>query len=493
MRSLFLAAFLFPFLLLFSQKEVPSTKNVSDLLGLPDKDLNEGTWIHTLESGGESLAARLWLIDKAQKSIDIQYYSFSKDVSGLIACEHIIRAADKGVKVRLLVDDAASTMMTHEIRALDSHENIEIRIYNSGLKIGRIDKRLGKLSKNYRRLLRRMHDKTLNIDRVVSILGGRNIQDRYYDLDETYNFRDRDALLIGEAALQATKSFEAFWGHELTVPYTELAGKKNDRKYLDKGRFDKLHHFAADTAYFSNQMRNRVQMYADTFKARMKQGRVFWNENIHFVSDKPGKNEDRDRKGGTTTDSIKQLISRSQHYVVIDSPYFITTDDMKEFLKTTVDRGVKIKVLTNSMASTDNHEAFSAYQKDREGNLGTGVRIFEFKPDPAVRYKLMIPEVQAQIHYKATYGMHSKTMLLDGHTSVVGSYNLDPRSANYNTECIVIVRSPGFSEMLSKFMEEEFLTDNAWEVSTDFNPDKEAKLRKKIKTESRKVLPKKLL
>lgn len=470
----------------------PDPASISEALSLSEKNMKTKTGIYTLENGGKSLLARLWFFDHAKKTIDLQYYSFAKDVTGLVASDHIVRAADKGVKVRILVDDAATKMYSHEVQMLDAHKNIEVKVYNAGLLLGRLDRRLGKLSKNYNRLLRRMHNKTVTVDEEVGIMGGRNIADEYFDFDHRYNFRDRDVILLGKAVAEVKSSFEKFWNDSLTVAYAELSGK---RKNLNADEYyEALHKDAADTTKFSSGMRDRIEAFAEELKAAEKSGELVWVENAIFISDKPGKNEDRaKREGGICCDSIKALIRQAKKSIIIQSPYFITTGESKQLLRETVQRGIKIRLLTNSLASTDNFEAFSGYQRDREMLLKTGLQMYEFKPDSKVRYKLMIPEVQEGLDYKSVYGFHSKTIIIDGYITVIGSYNFDPRSANYNTECISIIRSAEVAKNLAKYIEEEFLPENAWQISTDYNPDHKAKIRKRMKAFSRRIIPKKVL
>ena len=162
-------------------------------------------------------------------------------------------------------------------------------------------------------------------------------------------------------------------------------------------------------------------------------------------------------------------------------------------MKYEVSHNIKIRILTNSLASTDNVEAFSSYQSDRQKLLKTGIRIFEFRPDAAERTKIMTGELQLKLKHKPIFGLHAKSMVIDGITTVIGSFNLDPRSANLNTECIVVVNSKKISEGVLKGMEEEFKPENSWETTMTFNPDSEVGKYKRLKTWTRKVIPKKIL
>lgn len=468
--------------------------NIFKDLSLTGENVKTKTGIYTLEKGGQSLTARLWLFDHAQKSIDIQYYSFAKDVTGLIASDHVVRAAERGVKVRVLVDDAASRMYSYEIQMLDSHDNIEVRVYNAGLRLGRLDRRIKKLAENSNRLLRRMHNKTLTIDGQASIIGGRNIADEYFDYDHRYNFRDRDVLILGKAVSDVKGSFEKFWNDTLTVLYSELSGKEGKKWYSDPNRFEKLHKAASESKDFSPETVKKIEIFPEEIKQAQQSGDLSWLSQVSFISDKPGKNEDRkDREGGICQDSIMNLIRQAKTSITIQSPYFITTKESKQMISEAIQRGVKIRLLTNSLASTDNFEAFSGYQKDREDILKAGVLVYEFRPDANVRFKLMYPEIQSGLKYKPVYGLHSKTIIIDDYITVIGSCNFDPRSANYNTECMSVIRSAEVAKNVSKYIEEEFLPENAWQSTKDHNPDSKASFKKRMKVFSRKIVPKKLL
>ncbi len=456
--------------------------------------LQNKTGIYLLEGGAQSLFARLWLIDRAQDSIDIQYYSVAKDITGILVSERLVRAADRGVKVRLLIDDAASRIYNRAVRLLDSHVNIEVRVYNAGLKLGSLRRRLPHLVKNGARLLRRMHNKNITIDGIACVTGGRNIADEYFDHNRKYNFRDRDVLLVGRAVQEAAGSFDLFWNDPLTVTYTKLSPKVNRKRYRKTDRFDHLYACATDTTRFSNAMRNGVVAFADTLRKARQTGQFAWVSDVQFVSDKPGKNEGRDkREGSATTDTLLNLVRAARRTIDIQTPYFITTKVSSEAFSAAIKRGVRIRVLTNSLASIDNFEPFGAYQKCRKEIFKMGIELYEFRPDAKVRDKLILPELKAKLKKKSVYGFHPKTIIIDSSVVVAGSYNLDPRSANYNTECIAVIRSREVALALQDWVEEEFKEENAWKVSPGNNPDKKAPLIKRLKAFWWRILPKKLL
>jgi len=456
--------------------------------------MNSKTGVYVLEEGDASMVSRAWLTEHAEKSIDIQYFIFSTDNVGLIACDYLVRAANKGVKVRILVDDIMVEATGNELLMIDSHENIEIKIYNPGSNVGKsVTQKLKKVVFDFQGFNQRMHNKTFIVDGKVVITGGRNIADEYFDYDHAYNFRDRDVLLLGNVCGDISKSFIQFWDSEYSVPVSSLV-ESIGLNLQDPNRFNKLHQYACDSSNFWPQVRQRITQLPEAFKEIVNSGQLVWCNHVSFVSDVPGKNMHKKIKsGGVTTDSLIALVKNAKTSIEIQSPYLITTDLGKQVLSEAVKRGVKIRILTNSLASTDNLEAFSGYQRDREALLQLGVRIFEFKPDAKERYKIMTGALQKTINYSPIFGLHAKSMVIDDYITVVGTFNLDPRSAHLNTECITIIRDKTIASGVLKGMETEFDSDNSWEVTFDFNPDKEAGTKKQVKAWTRKIVPKEIL
>ncbi len=474
-----------------SQALAADAHSISDALSLNKIEMKTRTGVYSLENGGNSFLARVWLFQHAQQSINIQYFSFSKDETGLIACDQLLRAADRGVKVRILIDDAAGKMRDREIRLLDSHDNIEVRVYNAGIRLGRVDRKVLKLVDNSNRLLRRMHNKLITIDDEIAITGGRNIADKYFDQDKKYNFRDRDLLLFGKVVENARLSFEKFWNDELTVGCAELCGKNKKRWLTDPERFDDIHKEAAQT--FSTELKEKANEFQTQFKKDAAEGKLVWVNQASYVSDEPGKDARGVKQiGSVCTDSLMDLIRKAKICIDIQTPYLILPDSSLQLISEAIKRGVKIRILTNSLASIDNVEAFSAYQKGRPAILKAGVLLYEFKPDAEIRYKLMSPLIRT-LNYKSAYGLHSKTMIIDHRIVLVGAYNLDPRSAAFNTEGFCILRSAQAAKNLSNYVEEEFLPENSWHTTLDYNPDAAAGIRKRFKAIRRWSIPKKLL
>ena len=456
--------------------------------------LKNKTGVYVLEDGGTSLVARAWLSEYAQTSIDVQYFIFSTDNVGLIACDYLVRAADRGVQVRVLVDDIMVEAGVNEILTLDAHPNIAIKIYNPGVNLGKnIYEKVKKFATDFRGANQRMHNKTFTVDGRVAISGGRNMADEYFDFDHEYNFRDRDVLLLGTLVPTIQKSFTEFWNDPLSVPVTALVADASADSAKTRA-FEKLHQYACNPDNFWPQVRTRIEKLPLAFSAIQQTGALVWSDSVTFVSDRPGKNTGTHLDdGGVTTDSLVRLVQRARHSVVIQSPYLITTEGSRALFRQAVERGVEIKILTNSLASTDNLEAFSGYQRDRQKLLKTGVRIFEYRPDARERYTIMTGELQKKINFTPIFGLHAKSMVIDGNTVVIGTFNLDPRSSNLNTECFTVIHSSAVARGVLNGMNVEFQPDNAWETTIHHNPDHEAGIKKQLKTMTKRVVPKNIL
>lgn len=456
------------------------------------EQMKNSTGVYVLEDGGNSLVTRAWLCEYAERTIDIQYFIFSTDNVGLIACDYLVRAADRGIKVRILVDDIMVDAGVHEILSMDSHKNIEIKIYNPGCNLGKsIFGKLKSLASDAKSFNQRMHNKTFTVDGKVVITGGRNIADEYFDYDHEFNFRDRDVLFLGKAVATVQNSFEKFWNDPISVPVTDIVEDKED-DFSSPSRYELLHQYACDPKNFWPQVRDRIQKLPTAFKNIRESGGLIWTDSLTFVSDDPGKNRDR-RLGGITTDSLVSLVKQAKTSIDIQSPYLIVTDLGLNLFKETVERGVKVRIMTNSLLSNDNLGAFAGYQGCRKQLLEAGVRIFEFKPDAAERYKIMTGELQEKMNFTPVFGLHAKSMVIDGKTTVIGTFNLDPRSANLNTECITVIRSQKITEGVLKGMEIEFQPENSWETTLTFNPDDKADKKVRVKTWMHKALPKEIL
>jgi putative cardiolipin synthase len=474
-------------------KRDSNTSLAAELAPFTDK-MKDSTGVYVLEDGGGSMVTRAWLSEYAEETIDIQYFIFSTDNVGLIACDYLVRAADRGVKVRIIVDDIMVDAEFEDILTMDAHENISIQIYNPGMNLGKSAvEKATKLLTDFRSANQRMHNKTFIVDQQVVITGGRNIADEYFDYDHEFNFRDRDVLLLGEVTADVSQSFESFWGSELTVPIADMAGE--EAPVYHEGMFDLLHEYACNPANFWPQVRTKIEHMPAAFNQMTSQGKLIWLDSVAFVSDDPGKNDGSEglSGGGLTTTALVNLVDKAKKSIAIQTPYLITTEYSLEIMRNAVNRGVEIRILTNSLASTDNLEAFSSYQKERAKILATGAKIFEFKPNAAERADIMTGDLHRENGSTPIFGLHAKSMVIDEEITVIGTFNFDPRSANLNTECITIITSEKVAGGVLSGMNKEFEPQNSWEITPDFNPDSEVGVKKRMKTWSRKILPKSIL
>lgn len=468
--------------------------SLSAELSLVKDSIQNQTGVYLLEEGQEAMISRAWLCEYAERTIDIQYFIFATDNVGLIATDFILRAADRGVKVRILVDDLLVDADAEELLAINKHPNIEIKIYNPNANIGK--NLIGKLysaATNFNEFNQRMHNKTFTVDGKVVITGGRNIADEYFDYDHRYNFKDRDVLLIGEVVKQVEQSFIKFWNHETATLVPEVISEE-DYKIDTATLYPFLHKYACNPDNFRLEVREQMKNVPLAFRGILN-NEMFWLNDVQFVSDIPGKNDGKNGLvgGGVTADTLLSLLQKATSEVIIQSPYLITTNKSRAMFKALVDKGVKVKILTNSLASIDNLEAFSGYQRDREKLLETGVEVYEFKPDAAIQLEVMDQEIKRDNGQIPIFGIHAKTVVIDSAISVVGTFNLDPRSINLNTECITIMRSDTLAKKLLQKMLIDIQPENAWRITLEFNPDSTCTIFRQLNAKSRRVIPKKVL
>jgi len=456
--------------------------------------MRTSTGVYSLEEGDASLVSRAWLAEAAERTIDVQYFIFTADNVGLIAVDYLLRAADRGVQVRVLVDDFMLEVGGMDLLALDAHPNIEIRLYNPTANIGKnLPTKLFNLTTDFRGFNQRMHNKTFIVDGTVAITGGRNIADEYFDYDHEFNFRDRDVLLIGGTAADVQRSFERFWNHPLSVPIRSLVRTTVTPDTATTYRY--LHAYACDPRNFWPQVRERIKAVPVAFTHMLESGALVWSDSVTFVTDVPGKNAGTRGigGGGASTEELIRLVKGAQKSVTIESPYLVTTPLSQDLFRDAIARGVRVRILTNSLASTDNLEAFSGYQRERDALLAIGVEIYEFKPDAQVRRQVMTGALQATLGYAPTFGLHAKSMVVDDHIAVIGTFNLDPRSANLNTECFAVIRNARIAQDLRQAMDVDTRPENAWHTTAAFNPDGAVSAGKRIKVWLRRVVPKAVL
>jgi cardiolipin synthase C len=452
------------------------------------------TGVYVLETGVEALLARAWMVEQARQSIEVQYFIWSTDNIGILAAEALLRAAERGVKVRVIVDDLLIDAPDRSLLALAKHPNIDIRIYNPKSSVGVLtQQRLVNATTDFRGLNQRMHDKTFVVDGQLAITGGRNMAAEYFDYHAEYNFRDRDALLLGPAAGAVRSSFEAFWRSELAVPVEQLydgLGLMQKNVSVDdtaiREAYRELRDYARLPANFAPEVRAAIDAAPASFERLARSMR--WVD-VEFIHDRPGKNEQRFglQGGGSSGVALAKLLQSARQRVVIQSPYLVVSDEALALLRELRARGVEVRISTNSLASTDNLPAFSGYRNQRAQLLAMGLRIHEYKPAPAVQAQL-IQRLTATPTPAPVFSLHAKTMVIDGRTVVIGTFNFDPRSQNLNTEVGVVVRDEALAAQVEAAIETDMAPGNSWDAARD-DPDSHASLAKRSKVRLFQLLP----
>ena len=448
------------------------------------------TGVYVLEKGEEALIGRAWLAQHASSSIDVQYFIWSTDNVGILAAEQLLSAAERGVTVRVLVDDFLIDAEDRTLLLLSAHPNVHIRIYNPNVSVG-----VGfwQLLKNavtgFRAINQRMHDKTAIFDGLAGITGGRNMADEYFDYDHQYNFRDRDVLLLGSAVKDMQENFKEFWDSDLSVP---VEGIFEDEavpvSVVDmRQRSELLHEYAANPDNFEPQVREAINNASSYFPALLRA--MIWADVI-FLSDVPGKNSGESGLGGggESTHELIDAVRNARESVLIQSPYLIMPKGGIAFFRELVERGIRVRISTNSLASTDNIQAFSGYQKQREDLLHAGVELFEYMDKPSVRTEL-IDRYPRIADNDPIFAIHAKSMVIDEKVVFVGTFNLDPRSANLNTEVGILVESPELARQVADSIERDMMPGNSWQTTVDFNPDFVVSRGKRFETWVNGLLP----
>ncbi len=452
------------------------------------------TGVHVLDTGAEALLARAWMVEQAQQSIDVQYFIWSTDNIGILAAEALLRAAGRGVRVRVIVDDLMIDAPDRSLLALARHPNIDIRIYNPKTSVGApLHKRLLNVVTDFRGVNQRMHDKTLVVDGKLAITGGRNMAAEYFDFNHEYNFRDRDALLLGAAVKSMQTHFETFWASDLSVEVESLydgLGLMQKNVRVDDAAitqvYRELHAYARSPENFAPEVRAAIADTPSSFERLARQMR--WTE-VVFIGDRPGKNHNRAllSGGGQTSSALARLVEGAQQRVIIQSPYLVASDEAIELLRRVRAHNVAVRINTNSLASTDNLPAFSGYRNQRDRLLGMGLQIYEYMPAPKVQQQL-VQRLTAAPVAGPVFALHAKTLVIDGKTVYIGTFNFDPRSENLNTEVGVIIHDEALARAVEASIETDMAPGNSWNAAVD-DPDQHASLAKRAKVRLYQAMP----
>lgn len=404
-----------------------------------------------------ALMSRVALADHAQHSLDLQYYIFDNDATGRLMAQRLLAAADRGVRVRLLVDDINASQAIDLFDALDTHPNIEVRLFNPfATKSPSLLSKAAQFVLDAHRLNRRMHNKSFIADGNVAIIGGRNIGDAYFDAGDNTNFRDLDLIAIGPVVPAASRAFDAYWNCDAAYPVKAFSGEHADHVDLAKLRVDLAH----DARVFAQS--DYAQATLDNLPhgaSADRPGSWFWGP-ATLVADQPSKIEaGPDQPQLRIGPDIKAMTDATQHELLLISPYFIPGDSGTAYLDALAKRGVTVKVLTNSLASNDEPIVYSGYSRYRRPLLESGVQIYELQPAAGA------PQPATSGGTSSGVSLHAKAIVVDRQKVFIGSMNMDARSKLLNTEMGIIVDCPPLAAAVTTFFNTATLPKYAYRVS----------------------------
>ena len=407
---------------------------------------------YPVNDGIDALAARLLLAQRAEKSIDAQYYLIKNDIVGRVFILSLLRAADRGVRVRLLLDDMFTKGYDVGLAALYSHPNFDIRIFNP-FKRGAAGRSLGAMTE-VGRINRRMHNKSFTADNQITIVGGRNIADEYFGAREDAKFGDLDVVAIGPVVQEVSDMFDTYWNHPAALPAPAFVKELEDPEAALnelRERLERSIQEIADSKY-AEAVRTKFLSYVDSDNS------LFEWAPYQLVVDSPDKGIKKKAKeaASITTPLIESLRSAEKELIII-SPYFVPLKGGIEGLSEIQNSGVQVTIITNSLAANNQFTVHSGYAPSRKPLLKAGVKIYEVRPDADVSGTEFVNASGA----KAT--LHTKAFIVDDKEVFIGSFNFDPRSANINTELGVIIRD---GELAADYTEliNAALKDQTYEV-----------------------------
>ena len=398
-----------------------------------------------LDSGLDALAARLWLAEKAEKTLDVQYYIFHGDKTGGLLVEALMKAADRGVRVRVLLDDIYTHKNEADIMALYSHPNIEIRLFNPFFfRGGNPLLQLGQFMQDDR-LNSRMHNKLFAADNQFAITGGRNIGDEYFVAHDEFSFVDLDVMVSGPAVAELSDSFDAYWSSETVVPARALPGYREVRDRLP----------ALEAALKKNKAEIEASDYGRELESVLFERRFFSGElptyagTARVVADPPEKIEGNTRTRNLLVSQLSALGNDTRHEALVISPYFVPGKMGMSMIGHMRERGIKVRVLTNSLAASDVPVVHAGYAGYRKALLEMGVELHELKPQANAAPK----KTRIVGRGSSRSSLHAKSLVFDRQKVFIGSFNFDPRSAWLNTELGLIIDSRAVARKVTEMAE----------------------------------------
>ncbi|XZG69985.1 phospholipase D family protein [Chitinibacteraceae bacterium HSL-7] len=410
--------------------------------------------VSPLRQGRTALLSRLALANAATRSLDVQYYIWHNDLTGRLLLWAILDAADRGVSVRVLLDDLGTNPDDKVLRTLATHDNIEVRLFNPVA--WRSWRKLG-LVWEVGRLNQRMHNKSFTADGVASIVGGRNVGNEYFEANKQVDFSDLDVVAIGPVVDEVAQAFEEYWQHSRAIPIEAFYRRAPNAEALSQLRTDLGEALLDDRGADYNE---HLKAEAERFRQAGASLPFYWGE-AHAVYDDPDKLVRDDAR--KLTDQLAALANNTEHQLDIISPYFVPKDSGVDWLAERVERGARVRVLTNSLAATDVAAVHAGYSPARQPLLDAGVQLYELKPDPQVRQRKRTKWLGS-----SRASLHAKSFLFDQRHVFVGSLNLDPRSIDLNTEIgIVIDNAQLAAELTADF--EDMIANDAYRLTLDPN------------------------
>ena len=414
-----------------------------------------GDWFVLLNDGPTALDWRLRAIDSATESIDLQTFLWTVDTVGALVLDHLVAAAERGVKVKLLVDDSFLLGEDDIQLELAQHPNVEYRVYNPYKR--RADSFATRQALNlaeFHRLDHRMHNKAMIVDNRVAIVGGRNLADEYLGLHAVANFRDLEVLVGGPLVLDVSAEFDGYWNDRWAVPIESLSHVKHTAADLDaarKVREANLHIHAEQTdaerlAAWRELAGNAVDGKATLFADKPPE------ENPAEASEAPVQ----------VANALMTMIDAASEEVLIVSAYLIPTPELEGAVERAVRRGVRIRMLTNSIRSNNHLTAHSAYRNHIRELLDSGAELHEVRIDADDRHIYMLSPIEEK-----QLALHAKALVIDNDKVFIGSANLDPRSLRINTEMGFLIESVALNAEVRNAVAPDFSTSNSWQLQFD--------------------------
>ena len=404
-----------------------------------------------LRHGRPAFTSRIAMAGTAEKTLDLQYYIWESDSTGRILAERLIQAADRGVRVRLLLDDINLKGRDNIVAAMDAHENIEIRLFNPFSNRG--IPALNFLT-DFNRVNHRMHNKMMVADNSVAILGGRNIGNHYFGVDTHANFRDLDIMAAGPVVRDVSSVFDHFWNGKWSVPIAALVDEPQTESDLQALRDALRNNIAAESyPYPLDDDVAKLRSYLQSARNALvwAPGSVQWDDPAEIREEGHANN---------LAEALASRIRKLDSEFLIESAYFVPMEKGTASLGALVDRGVRVRVLTNSLLSNDVLAAHAGYAKRRKDLVRSGVELYELRPDAGI-------EDQQLFAGTSKAALHTKAMVFDRKDLFIGSLNLDPRSGLLNTEIGLYVESPQLASQVIEYMDEGVQSENSYRVVLD--------------------------